>query len=104
VGRVGARRACLLACALLWCSAALAQVDINSASEAQLDGIRGVGPATTRRILAERERQPFKDWADLVARVRGIGRTNAANFSAQGFTVNGQPYPGAREAGHAAEK
>ncbi|MGP1630012.1 MAG: ComEA family DNA-binding protein [Giesbergeria sp.] len=82
----------LLTAALLWSSSALAQVDINTASEAQLDSIRGVGPATTRRILQERERQPFKDWADLVARVRGIGSASAARFSAQGFTVNGQPY------------
>lgn len=89
---MAARCAVLLAPALLWCGAALAQVDINRATEAQLDSIRGVGPATTRVILQERERQPFKDWADLVARVRGVGKASAARFSEQGFTVNGLPY------------
>ena len=82
----------LLAAGLLSSASALARVEINTATEAQLDGIRGVGPATTRRILQERERQPFQDWQDLVARVRGIGAASAARFSEQGFTVNGQAY------------
>ena len=85
-------RSLFLSAALVCSGAAFAQIDINTATEAELDGIRGIGPATTRRILDERARQPFKDWADLVARVRGIGKTSAAKFSAQGFTVNGEPY------------
>ena len=90
--RLWVRCACLLMPALLWCGSALAQIDINHATEAQLDSIRGIGPATTRVILQERERQPFKDWADLIARVRGIGKISARRFSEQGFTVNGQAY------------
>lgn len=82
----------ILAATLLCCGAAFAQADINSATEAELDGIHGVGPATTRRILQERERAAFKDWADLIARVRGIGKASAARISEQGFTVNGQPF------------
>lgn len=102
MGRSAARCAAWLAATLLGCGAAWAQVDINHATEAELDGIRGIGPATTRRILQERERQPFKDWADLVARVRGVGRASAASFSAQGFTVNGLPYVPAPAASSAA--
>jgi len=102
MGRSAARCAAWLAVTLLGCGAAWAQVDINHATEAELDGIRGIGPATTRRILQERERQPFKDWADLVARVRGVGRASAASFSAQGFTVNGLPYTPAPAASSAA--
>ena len=67
-------------------------MEANRASEAQLDGLKGVGPATTRRILAERERRPFADWRDLIARVRGIGPATAAQLSAEGLTVNGAPY------------
>lgn len=93
MGRCAAGLLVWLAGALLGCGTAWAQVDINHASEAELDGIRGIGPATTRRILQERERRPFTDWADLVARVRGVGRASAAGISNQGFTVNGQPYP-----------
>ncbi|AVO40285.1 ComEA family DNA-binding protein [Simplicispira suum] len=94
-------RSLLLSAALLCSGTAFAQIDINKATEAELDAIRGVGPATTRRILTERAHQPFKDWADLVARVHGIGRASAASFSAQGYTVNGQPYAGARTAASA---
>lgn len=92
VGRAARCARVLVPALLLGCGVAFAQVDLNQASEAELDSVRGLGPATTRRILQERERQPFKDWADLVARVHGIGRASAARFSAQGFTVNGQAY------------
>lgn len=78
---------------------ALAAIDINQASEADLDGLRGLGPATTRLILTERAKAPFKNWQDLLARVKGIGTSNAAKLSSEGLTVNGQsfePRPGAR--------
>ncbi|MCB1978481.1 MAG: helix-hairpin-helix domain-containing protein [Burkholderiaceae bacterium] len=91
----------LLGAVLLCSGAAWAQVDINTATEAELDAIAGMGPATTRRVLQERARQPFKDWADLIARVRGIGPANAARFSAQGYTVGGQVYAGAASAASA---
>ena len=67
--------------------------DINTATEAELDSIRGIGPATSRRILAEREKGPFRDWPDLMARVKGIHQTTASRYAAQGLTVNGQPLP-----------
>ena len=85
----------LLTCALVpaaWC-----QTDVNTATEAQLDMILGLGPATTRRILAERERAPFVNWADLMKRVKGIGPTSALKLSAGGLQVNGQAFePAAR--------
>lgn len=90
--------AAAVAAAMLWCCSAFAQVDINKATEAELDGIRGIGPATTRRILQERARQPFADWSDFVARVRGVGAASAARFSDQGYTINGQAYARARPA------
>ena len=97
--------AALLCCIALSAAGALAQpgadpgsntstvIDFNQASEAELDSLRGVGPATTRRILQARAERPFSDWADLTRRVRGIGHTSAASFSSQGFVVNGAPYP-----------
>ena len=71
---------------------AFAAVDINKASEAELDGIKGVGPATSRLIVAERKKSEFKSWGDLIARVKGVGQKNAAKFSAEGMTVDGAPY------------
>lgn len=75
---------------------ALAALDINRATEADLDGLSGLGPATTRLILGERDKAPFKNWQDLLTRVKGIGPTSAARLSAQGLTVNGQPYEARR--------
>ncbi len=75
-------------------SSALAAVDVNQATEAQLDGLRGLGPATTRQILAERSKAPFKDWQDLLSRVKGLGPATAPRLSAEGLTVEGQAYPG----------
>ena len=80
----------------LWLAARLAcaqTVDIAQAREIDLDGLRGLGPATTRLILQERERQPFKDWQDLMKRTSGIGPKKAAQLSEQGLRVQGQSYP-----------
>ena len=75
--------------------AAFAAVDVNKASEAELDGIKGIGPATTRVIVAERKKAEFKNWEDLIARVKGFGPKTAAKFSAEGLTVGGATYQGA---------
>jgi competence protein ComEA len=65
-------------------------LDINQASEAELDGLRGLGPAFTRRVMAERDIRPFTDWPDLMRRVSGMGRVTAGKLAAQGLTVSGQ--------------
>lgn len=85
-------RALLAAIALLCAGTAFAGVDVNKATEAQLDGVKGLGPAMTRRILEERQKGPFRGWADLIARVPGFGAKNAAKLSAEGLTVNGERY------------
>lgn len=71
-------------------------VDIAQAREIDLDGLRGLGPATTRRILEERERQPFRDWKDLMKRTPGMGPKKASQLSEQGLRVQGQTYPPSR--------
>lgn len=69
-----------------------AAVEINQATAAELDGIRGIGPGLSTPILAERNNGAFKNWPDLIGRVKGIGPRTAAKFSAQGLTVDGMPY------------
>ena len=85
------KRWCLLA-TLFLASAAMAAVDVNKATEADLDGLNGVGPATTQLILKERKKGDFKDWADLMHRVKGIGDARATKLSAAGLTVSGASY------------
>jgi competence protein ComEA len=65
-------------------------LEVNQATEAELDGLRGLGPAFTRRILAERSLRPFADWPDLMRRVSGMGDVTAQKLSAQGLKVNNQ--------------
>lgn len=84
--------------------AAFAAVDVNKASEAELDGIKGIGPATTRLIVTERKKAEFKSWDDFIARVKGVGEKSAAKFSAEGMTVGGAPYQGAASVAKKDEK
>jgi len=74
--------------------AAFAAVDVNKATEAELDAIKGIGPVTTRLIVSERKKGEFKNWEDFVSRVKGVGNVSAAKFSAQGLTVGGTAYTG----------
>ena len=71
-------------------------VDVNVATESELSNVAGVGPALAAQILEERNKGPFRDWADLVRRVIGISSArNAAFASIGGLTVNGESLPGA---------
>jgi competence protein ComEA len=74
----------------LCCCPHLGALEINQATEAELDSLRGLGPAFTRRVLAARSQQPFKDWPDLMRRVSGMGPRVARKLSDQGLTVQGQ--------------
>lgn len=84
----------LILSALLCASYAFARVDANQATQAELDAIRGIGPALSQRIITQRKKAPFADWTDLIDRVHGVGNTSAARFSADGLTVNGKTFPG----------
>ncbi|MDB5964033.1 MAG: hypothetical protein JWQ72_533 [Polaromonas sp.] len=80
--------------------AAFAAVDVNKATDAELDGVKGIGPVKTKLITMERKKGEFKNWEDFITRVKGVGEKSAAKLSAQGLTVNGAAYtgPGAAEA------
>lgn len=82
----------------LCAAAAVAAVDVNKATQAELEAVKGIGPGIATKILDERKTAPFKDWADLVARVKGLGDSNAAKFSAAGLTVGGAGFNGAAPA------
>ena len=71
-------------------------IDVNTGDQAALDGIKGLGPSTSRAILAERQRNGnFRNWGDFENRVRGIGAKKANQLSRAGLTVNGRSKPGA---------
>lgn len=71
-----------------------AAVDVNKAGAADLDGVNGIGPSYSAKILAERKKGDFKDWADFTTRIKGIKDAKAKKLSDAGLTVNGAPYKG----------
>jgi competence protein ComEA len=67
-------------------------LDVNTATEAQLEGIRGIGPKTASLIVRERQqRGQFSSFEDFAGRVRGIGPKRAERLAAQGLTVGASP-------------
>lgn len=70
---------------------ALAQVEVNKGDLVALESIKGIGPATAKRILDERTKGGnFKDWSDFESRIKGIGEKSAIKLSQAGLQVNGQ--------------
>lgn len=49
------------------------QLNLNTATGEQLQLLPGVGPATAAKIIAYRERRPFRSVIHLL-RIKGIGR------------------------------
>jgi competence protein ComEA len=85
-------------CALmLSIGSAFAAVNVNTASEDELQSIRGIGPTIAQRIVEERRKGPFKNLDDLQARVKGVGEASVRKFAAAGLTVGGAGR-GARDA------
>lgn len=85
----------LVVLAMLYAAACFAAVDVNKANAAELDSVKGIGPAISSKIIDERKKGPYKDWQDFIDRVKGVGENNAAKFSAEGLTVNGSSFKGA---------
>ena len=80
--------------AAMYMAVSFAAVDVNKATAAELDSIKGIGPSISSKIIDERKKGTFKDWNDFIQRVKGIGTGNAAKFSAAGMTVDGSDFKG----------
>lgn len=71
----------ILFAGLLWTLTALAGVNVNTATEAELTQLPGIGPAKAAAIVQHRTQNgPFKSLADLDA-VSGIGPATLANIT-----------------------
>ncbi|MEJ8812602.1 helix-hairpin-helix domain-containing protein [Variovorax ureilyticus] len=93
----------LAATAMLFAVASWAAVDVNKATEAELDSLKGVGPALSKRIIEARKQGEFKDWGDFMSRVKGVKDKSATKLSGEGLTVNGQSFSGHAPANKAKE-
>jgi competence protein ComEA len=86
------RRFITLVFATLVAVAAQAGIDVNKATQAELESIKGIGPGLSTRILEARSSAAFKDWNDMIERVPGVGPGNAARYSQAGLTVAGSGF------------
>ena len=66
---------------------AASALDANTATQAELETLRGVGPALSARIVEARRTRPFADLDDLKGRVRGIGDSNLRRMREAGLAV-----------------
>jgi competence protein ComEA len=89
---MGLTRVLFMGVISLMCFNAALALDINQANEAELDSVKGMGPALSAKVLKAREEGAFKNWADLMKRVSGIRQNKAKQFSEQGLTVDGQAF------------
>ena len=88
----------------LYMAASMAAVDVNKANAAELDAIKGIGPGTSARIIEARKTGEFKNWQDLIDRVKGVGNASAKHFAENGLTVGGVGVEGVPEKATKPEK
>jgi competence protein ComEA len=73
---------------------AFAAVDVNTADEAALDSVKGLGPVKSKAIVDERTKNgPFKDADDLANRVKGLGTKSVTKLEENGLTIGGSSLP-----------
>lgn len=77
-------------------------IELNKATEVELDALKGVGPALTKEVMNERQKTPFTDWPNVLQRVKGIGPKKAVSLSEQGVQVQGQGFD--RPTAHSLQK
>lgn len=62
---------------------ALAVVNLNSASQSELESVKGIGPAKAKAIIAHREKNgPFTQVDDL-KNVKGFGEASVAKLKSE---------------------
>lgn len=63
-------------------------VNVNTATQAELESIKGIGPSKAKTIIAERvDGGHFQDAHDLQKRVRGIGMRSVEKMVDNGLTI-----------------
>ena len=82
---------------LLFSVSAWATVDLNSATQSELEALKGVGPAKAKAIVDYRAKNgPFKNVDDLTD-VKGFGKASVNKLKGE-LSVGGEaPKPGAKK-------
>jgi competence protein ComEA len=68
--------------------AAATPINVNTATQSELESIKGIGPSKAKTIIAERlDGGHFQDANDLQKRVRGIGMKSVEKMVDNGLTI-----------------
>ncbi|EAY64533.1 DNA uptake protein [Burkholderia cenocepacia PC184] len=71
-----------------------AAVEVNTADQAALESVKGLGPVKSKAIIDERTKNgPFKDADDLANRVKGLGTKSVGHLEENGLTIGGASTP-----------
>jgi|UniRef100_UPI0040474498 competence protein ComEA len=85
-------------------------INVNTATQTELESIRGVGPSKAKTIIAERlDGGHFQDAQDLHQRVRGIGMKSVEKMMNHGLTIEApssfrEPHGRSKKTGTSARK
>ena len=68
--------------------ASASPINVNTATQSELESIKGIGPSKAKTIIAERlDGGHFQDANDLQKRVRGIGMKSVEKMVDNGLTI-----------------
>ncbi len=68
---------------LLLCSSAWAAVDLNSATQSELESVKGIAPAKAKQIIDYRQKNgPFKS-VDALSEVKGFGKASVTKLKTE---------------------
>lgn len=74
---------------LLLSASAWAAIDLNTATQSELESVKGIGPAKAKQIVEHRQKNgPFKN-VDALAEVKGFGKASVAKIK-QELVVGGE--------------
>jgi len=69
-----------LLASLLLSASAWAAIDLNAATQSELEAVKGIGPAKAKKIVEYRQKNgPFKN-VDGLAEVKGFGKASVAKM------------------------
>lgn len=77
-----------LALSLFMAMPALAAVNLNTANQAELEAVKGIGPGKAKAIIAHRDKNGAFKSVDDLAKVKGFGKASVAKLKDQ-FEVSG---------------
>ena len=75
-----------LMAALMLMSFGAQAFDANTATRAELESVKGIGPKTAEKIEAARTEKPFTSCTDFQERVKGIGDKKREAWESEGHT------------------